>query len=194
MYGKYLATTKIPLAKHHAACSSSTLTGIILLTCAAKFALHLLPLSSLPLLQSMLCSDQILNAKMGPTRSRNDEWVQGSQIGPTDRQETHASVLVAVIYMFFAPLPSLGDQIQRLPAERMEWMSYTETWSRTPNLCALACAFHGVHGVYWKPVWNVLEFQFAIILANAQHIKNVPGRKTDQNDTERLRICCSMDD
>jgi hypothetical protein len=134
----------------------------------------------------MLCSDQILNAKMGPTRSRNDEWVQGSQIGPTDRQETHASVLVAVIYTFFAPLPSLGDQIQRLPAERMEWMSYTETWSRTPNLCALACAFHGVHGVYWKPVWNVLEFQFAIILANAQHIKNVPGRKTDQNDTERI--------
>jgi hypothetical protein len=39
-------------------------------------------------------------------------------------------------------------------------------------------------GVYWKPVWNILERQFTIVLANAQHIKNVPGRKTDQKDAE----------
>jgi transposase len=39
-------------------------------------------------------------------------------------------------------------------------------------------------GVYWKPVWNILEGQFAMLLANAQHIKNVPGRKTDQKDAE----------
>ncbi len=37
-------------------------------------------------------------------------------------------------------------------------------------------------GVYWKPVWHLLEEHFALILANAQHIKNVPGRKTDVND------------
>jgi transposase len=30
-------------------------------------------------------------------------------------------------------------------------------------------------GVYWKPVWNILEGQFTVVLANAQHIKNVPG-------------------
>jgi len=39
-------------------------------------------------------------------------------------------------------------------------------------------------GVYWKPVWNILEGQFTIILANAQHVKNVPGRKTDAKDSE----------
>jgi len=39
-------------------------------------------------------------------------------------------------------------------------------------------------GVYWKPVWNVLEGQFEILLVDAQHIKAVPGRKTDQNDAE----------
>jgi transposase len=39
-------------------------------------------------------------------------------------------------------------------------------------------------GVYWKPVWNILESQFTIILANAQHIKNVPGRKTDTADCQ----------
>jgi transposase len=37
-------------------------------------------------------------------------------------------------------------------------------------------------GVYWKPVWHLLEEHFELILANAQHIKNVPGRKTDVND------------
>jgi transposase len=37
-------------------------------------------------------------------------------------------------------------------------------------------------GVYWKPVWHLLEEQFELVLANAQHIRNVPGRKTDVND------------
>lgn len=37
-------------------------------------------------------------------------------------------------------------------------------------------------GVYWKPVWHVLEESLTLILANAMHIKNVPGRKTDVND------------
>jgi len=37
-------------------------------------------------------------------------------------------------------------------------------------------------GVYWKPVWHLLEGDFELVLANAQHIRNVPGRKTDVND------------
>jgi transposase len=37
-------------------------------------------------------------------------------------------------------------------------------------------------GVYWKPVWHVLEGSFELVLANAMHIRNVPGRKTDVND------------
>ena len=40
-------------------------------------------------------------------------------------------------------------------------------------------------GVYRKPVWNVLDGQFTdVLLVNAQHIKAVPGRKTDQKDSE----------
>lgn len=39
-------------------------------------------------------------------------------------------------------------------------------------------------GVYWKPVWNVLEGHFPLLLANPYHMKNIPGRKTDQNDAE----------
>jgi transposase len=37
-------------------------------------------------------------------------------------------------------------------------------------------------GVYWKPVWHLLEEHFELVPANAQHIRNVPGRKTDVND------------
>lgn len=37
-------------------------------------------------------------------------------------------------------------------------------------------------GVYWKPVWHILEGNFELVLANAQHIRNVPGRKTDVSD------------
>jgi transposase len=39
-------------------------------------------------------------------------------------------------------------------------------------------------GVYWKPVWNVLESHFWIVLANAQHIRAVPDRKTDTMDPQ----------
>jgi transposase len=39
-------------------------------------------------------------------------------------------------------------------------------------------------GVYWKPIWNLLEERFEILLVNAQHIKHVPGRKTDVRDSE----------
>src|SRR5215207_198068 len=39
-------------------------------------------------------------------------------------------------------------------------------------------------GVYWKPLWNLLESRFEMVLCNAQHIKGVPGRKTDVQDCE----------
>jgi len=41
-------------------------------------------------------------------------------------------------------------------------------------------------GDYWKPVYNVLEDTFEILVVNAKHVKNVPGRKTDVKDSEWL--------
>jgi len=41
-------------------------------------------------------------------------------------------------------------------------------------------------GVYWKPVWAVLEDEFECLLVNARHVKQVPGRKTDIKDAEWL--------
>jgi transposase len=41
-------------------------------------------------------------------------------------------------------------------------------------------------GVYWKPVWAILEDDFDCVLVNARHVKNLPGRKTDVKDAEWL--------
>jgi transposase len=41
-------------------------------------------------------------------------------------------------------------------------------------------------GVYWKPVWAVLEDRFELLLVNAHHVKTVPGRKTDIKDAQWL--------
>jgi transposase len=61
----------------------------------------------------------------------------------------------------------------------------------TPQLLALSdwLTAHGCthvamesSGVFWKPVWHVLEGSFELVLANAMHIRNIPGRKSDIND------------
>lgn len=41
-------------------------------------------------------------------------------------------------------------------------------------------------GVYWKPVWHILEESCALVLANAHYVRNVPGRKTDVSDAAWL--------
>src|SRR5689334_68545 len=66
----------------------------------------------------------------------------------------------------------------------------------TKELCALSdwlagegCSHVAMEatGVYWKPVWHVLsDGDFTLVLANAAHVKNVPGRKTDVNDATWL--------
>jgi len=39
-------------------------------------------------------------------------------------------------------------------------------------------------GVFWKPIYNLLESSFGVLVVNAQHVKAVPGRKTDVRDAE----------
>lgn len=44
-------------------------------------------------------------------------------------------------------------------------------------------------GDYWKPIFNILESNFEVLLANAQHLSRVPGRKTDESDAEWIAEC-----
>src|SRR5215470_6333347 len=43
-------------------------------------------------------------------------------------------------------------------------------------------------GVYWKPIYNLLEGHFELLVANAQHIKAVPGRKVRREVAERIAL------
>src|SRR5215813_252802 len=47
-------------------------------------------------------------------------------------------------------------------------------------------------GVYWKPIYNILEGQLEVAVVNAQHLKGVPGRKTDVLDAEWLAECYQL--
>ncbi len=65
----------------------------------------------------------------------------------------------------------------------------TELLALSEWLASEGCAHIAMEatGVYWKPVWHVLgDGDFELVLANAAHVKNVPGRKTDVNDATWL--------
>jgi len=59
--------------------------------------------------------------------------------------------------------------------------SQPEEWLRSEGCTHVAMESTGV---YWKPIYAILEGAFQIVVANAQHVKKVPGRKTDGKDAE----------
>jgi|RhiMethySRZTD1v2_1073278.scaffolds.fasta_scaffold253432_1 transposase len=90
--------------------------------------------------------------------------------------DVHKDTVVACVRL------ATGDEVQQ------EVRSFSTT---TQGLLALAdwlLASGVTHaameatGVYWKPVWHVLESACELVLANSAHVRNVPGRKTDVND------------
>jgi transposase len=88
----------------------------------------------------------------------------------------------------------------RVPDEH-GWNTEVRTFRTfTPTLEALASWLegHGVThvameatGIYWRPVWQVLEGRFALTLANPRHVKALPGRKTDVGDAQWLAELCA---
>jgi len=67
-----------------------------------------------------------------------------------------------------------------------EFVAYTGSLTSLRDWCKTEDVTHVAMestGVYWKPVFNVLEEYFEIILVNARHVKNVPGHKTDKKDS-----------
>ncbi len=70
--------------------------------------------------------------------------------------------------------------------ETREFGAYTSSLTSLRDWCKLEGVTHVAMestGIYWKPVFNVLEEDFDIILVNAKHVKNVPGHKTDKKDS-----------
>jgi transposase len=80
-------------------------------------------------------------------------------------------------------------QGEGLGRETRSFGSFTEDLEALRNWLLENGVTHGAMestGVYWKPVWNILSESINLILVNARHVKNVPGRKTDKLDSEWL--------
>jgi transposase len=91
--------------------------------------------------------------------------------------DVHKTMVVAAVRIVS------GGKVKR------ECATFETTTAGLLDLLAWLTAFGCTHvameatGVYWKPVWSILsDGAFELVLANAAHIKNVPGRKTDVND------------
>jgi transposase len=89
--------------------------------------------------------------------------------------DVHKDVIVACVRCVSTPV---HQEVRSFPTTTSGLQSLDE-W-----LSSHACTHVAMEatGVYWKPVWHILETDFELVLANAAHIKNVPGRKTDVND------------
>jgi transposase len=73
--------------------------------------------------------------------------------------------------------------------ETREFTAYTSSLTNLRDWCKQEGVTHVAMestGVYWKPVFNILEEDFEILLVNARHVKNVPGHKTDKKDSRWL--------
>jgi transposase len=73
--------------------------------------------------------------------------------------------------------------------ETREFEAYTSSLTSLREWCKSEGVTHVAMestGVYWKPVFNILEEDFEVILVNARHVKNVPGHKTDKKDSRWL--------
>lgn len=89
--------------------------------------------------------------------------------------DVHKDSVVARIRCVTTPL---HDEVKTFATTTSALMELNE-WLGSHGVTHVAME---ATGVYWKPVWHLLEGDFELTLANAQHIRNVPGRKTDVND------------
>jgi transposase len=103
--------------------------------------------------------------------------------------DVHKAMIVACVRLMS------GGKVER------ECQTFETTTSGLLDLLAWLTASGCTHvameatGVYWKPVWNILsDGAFELIVANARHIKNVPGRKTDINDATWIAdlVACGL--
>ncbi|MEO8957138.1 MAG: IS110 family transposase [Ktedonobacteraceae bacterium] len=93
--------------------------------------------------------------------------------------DIHKKVIVACLII-------LGADGQRHKELRSFRTVTTELLQLLDWLKAANCTHVAMEstGVYWKPIYNLLEGHFELLVVNAQHIKAVPGRKTDVRDAE----------
>ena len=93
--------------------------------------------------------------------------------------DIHKKMVVVCVIM----LNAAGQRVKEIRSFRTTTAGLLELrdWLQTTGCTHVAMESTGV---YWRPVWNLLEGAFELLLVNAQHIKALPGRKTDVRDAE----------
>jgi transposase len=89
--------------------------------------------------------------------------------------DVHKDTVVAAVRCVSPPV---HHEVQSFPTTTRGLFALAD-WLKTHGCTHVAME---ATGIYWKPVWHVLEEGFDLVLANAQHVRNVPGRKTDVGD------------
>ena len=92
--------------------------------------------------------------------------------------DVHKKIIVACVLVY--ELGKLKKYIRTFSTMTKDIRNFAQ-WLKDHKVTHVAMESTGV---YWKPIWNILEDDFELILVNAQHIKQVPGRKTDVKDCE----------
>jgi transposase len=95
--------------------------------------------------------------------------------------DVHKDSVTATILVF----PPQGEREVRTQQFGTYWkeLQRLAQWLRSSKVEKVAMESTGV---YWKPVWNILEKTLPLVLANPYQVKNIPSRKTDRNDSEWL--------
>jgi transposase len=93
--------------------------------------------------------------------------------------DIHKKVIVACLIIMMAD-GQRHKEIRSFRTVTSELLHLLD-WLKSANCTHVAMESTGV---YWKPVYNLLEGHFELLVVNAQHIKAVPGRKTDVRDAE----------
>ena len=93
--------------------------------------------------------------------------------------DVHKKIVVVCILIQTTPR-KLERTIRSFGTTTSELLALSD-WLATHNVTQVAMESTGE---YWKPIYNILEFNFEVMVVNAQHLKNVPGRKTDVKDAE----------
>src|SRR5215472_9840350 len=95
--------------------------------------------------------------------------------------DVHQATVVACLLIVLAD-GKVKKQIRQFGTTTRDLLQLS-SWLRSEGCTHVAMESTGV---YWKPVYTLLEGFFEILVANAQRVKNVPGRKTDIKDAEWL--------
>jgi transposase len=95
--------------------------------------------------------------------------------------DVHKKLVVACLFLL-GPAGQLVKEIRTFSTMTDDLLHLAD-WLRQAGCTHVAMESTGV---YWKPVYNLLEGQFELVLVNPQHFKQVPGRKSDVRDCEWL--------